>query len=146
MRRIIVLLCLERFRAKWIPVRLKKTRQNKNLEPRSDSIGSERLTSRLCSADLWQLSLLDGGAESLGRIKGSLARCDRPSLRDVFRDWPSEGVLAIDNICCSPPDRDGCAMRARRALELDLRQAVVRSGGSDKAAQRTVRSTGGWSV
>src|SRR6202021_1786853 len=32
---------LERFRAKWIPVRLKKTRQNKNLEPRSDSIGTE---------------------------------------------------------------------------------------------------------
>jgi hypothetical protein len=24
----------ERFRAKWIPVRVKKTRQNKNLEPR----------------------------------------------------------------------------------------------------------------
>jgi hypothetical protein len=38
-----------RFRAKacpaldagWIPVRVKKTRQNKNLEPRSDSIGTE---------------------------------------------------------------------------------------------------------
>src|SRR5580698_7292316 len=29
---------LERFRAKWIPVRVKKTRQNKNLEPGSDSI------------------------------------------------------------------------------------------------------------
>ncbi len=26
----------------WIPVRVKKTRQNKNLEPRSDSIGTER--------------------------------------------------------------------------------------------------------
>jgi AraC-like DNA-binding protein len=30
----------ERFRAKWIPVRVKKTRQVKNLEPRSDSIGT----------------------------------------------------------------------------------------------------------
>jgi hypothetical protein len=29
---------LERFRAKWIPVRVKKTGQNKNLEPRFDSI------------------------------------------------------------------------------------------------------------
>jgi hypothetical protein len=28
----------ERFRAKWIPVRVKKTRQNKRLEPDSDSI------------------------------------------------------------------------------------------------------------
>src|ERR1700722_9280138 len=32
----------ERFRAKWIPVRAKKTRQNKNPEPRSDSIGTEK--------------------------------------------------------------------------------------------------------
>jgi hypothetical protein len=40
---------LKRFRAKacpaldagWIPVRVKKTRQDKNLEPRSDSIGTE---------------------------------------------------------------------------------------------------------
>jgi membrane-associated phospholipid phosphatase len=43
--------CLERFPAKWIPVRVKKTRQTKNLgrkhhaydlEPRSDSIGTEK--------------------------------------------------------------------------------------------------------
>jgi hypothetical protein len=33
---------LERFRAKWITVRVKKTRQNKNSEPRSDSIGTEK--------------------------------------------------------------------------------------------------------
>jgi hypothetical protein len=32
---------LERFRAKWIPVRVKKTRQNKNLEPVFDSIKTE---------------------------------------------------------------------------------------------------------
>jgi hypothetical protein len=30
----------ERFPAKWIPVRLKKTRQNRKLERRSDSIGT----------------------------------------------------------------------------------------------------------
>src|SRR5438128_11855139 len=33
---------LERFQAKWIPVRVKKTRQNKKIEPRSDSIGTEK--------------------------------------------------------------------------------------------------------
>jgi hypothetical protein len=38
--------CLERFRAKWMPVRVKKTRQNKNLEPRSDSIGTEKALDR----------------------------------------------------------------------------------------------------
>jgi hypothetical protein len=33
---------LERFRAKWIPVRVKKTRQIKNLELRFDSIETEK--------------------------------------------------------------------------------------------------------
>jgi hypothetical protein len=34
---------LERFQAKWKPVRVEKTRQIKNLEPRFDSIEVERL-------------------------------------------------------------------------------------------------------
>jgi hypothetical protein len=33
---------LERFRAKWIPVRVKKTRQNKRIEPGSDSIRTDK--------------------------------------------------------------------------------------------------------
>src|SRR5439155_11938199 len=33
---------LERFQAKWVPVRVKKTRPNKKIEPRSDSIGTEK--------------------------------------------------------------------------------------------------------
>jgi hypothetical protein len=33
---------LERFQAKWIPVRVKKTRQNKKIERVHDSIQSER--------------------------------------------------------------------------------------------------------
>ena len=33
---------LERFPAKWTSVRVKKTRQNKKLEPCSDSIGTEK--------------------------------------------------------------------------------------------------------
>jgi hypothetical protein len=33
---------LERFRAKWTPVRVKKTRQIKNLELRFDSIETEK--------------------------------------------------------------------------------------------------------
>jgi ISXO2-like transposase domain len=33
---------LERFRAKWIPVRVKKTRQTKRLEPGSDSIRTDK--------------------------------------------------------------------------------------------------------
>jgi hypothetical protein len=37
---------LERFRAKWVPLRVKKTRQNKKREPRSDSIGTEKALAR----------------------------------------------------------------------------------------------------
>ena len=33
---------LERFQAKWTPVRIKKARQIKNLEPRFDSIEAEK--------------------------------------------------------------------------------------------------------
>jgi hypothetical protein len=36
----------ERFPAKWEPVRVKKTRQIKNLEPRSDSTGTETARGR----------------------------------------------------------------------------------------------------
>jgi hypothetical protein len=35
---IAIFPCLKRFRAKWTPARVKKTRQNKNPEPRFDSI------------------------------------------------------------------------------------------------------------
>jgi hypothetical protein len=37
---------LERFPAKWRPVRVKKTRQNKNPEPRFDSIEAEKALAR----------------------------------------------------------------------------------------------------
>jgi hypothetical protein len=37
---------LERFRAKWKPARVKKTRQIKNLEPRFDSIETEKALGR----------------------------------------------------------------------------------------------------
>jgi hypothetical protein len=33
---------LERFQAKWVPVGVKKTRNDKDLEPRSDAIRSEK--------------------------------------------------------------------------------------------------------
>jgi hypothetical protein len=33
---------LERFRAKWIPVRVKKARQNNKLEPGSDSVRTDK--------------------------------------------------------------------------------------------------------
>jgi len=37
---------LARFQAKWRPVRVKKTRQIKNLEPRFDSIETEKALAR----------------------------------------------------------------------------------------------------
>src|ERR1700744_1986476 len=42
MQPLIISRQLERFRAKWIPVCVKKTRQNKRLEPGSDSIRTDK--------------------------------------------------------------------------------------------------------
>jgi hypothetical protein len=45
---------LERFQAKWKPVRVKKTRQIKNLEPRFDSIEAEKaLAAKSALAAQW---------------------------------------------------------------------------------------------
>jgi hypothetical protein len=47
---------LERFRAKWMPVRVKKTRQNKRLEPGSDSIRTDKALAEILvgrSATRW---------------------------------------------------------------------------------------------
>ena len=41
-RKTLAMVVLERFQAKRRPVRVKKTRQIKNLEPRVDSIETER--------------------------------------------------------------------------------------------------------
>jgi len=40
-----------RFQAKWRPVRVKKTRQIKNLEPRFDSIGTEKALVTMAGAN-----------------------------------------------------------------------------------------------
>src|ERR1700685_3556148 len=64
---ILGALMLERFRAKacpgldpgWIPVRVKKTRQNKNLEPRPDSIGTEKALGRMAWVQIfWHILFL----------------------------------------------------------------------------------------
>jgi hypothetical protein len=63
---------LERFRAKWGPVRVKKTRQNNNLEPRFDSIETDkalgfRYGSGMPSLKAIWVSGSSAGANSLAR-------------------------------------------------------------------------------
>jgi DNA-binding CsgD family transcriptional regulator len=71
---------LERFPAKWTPVRVKKTRQNKNLEPRSDSIGTEEALVRC-------LNEPDG--KFLAGFPVSLARNARAAR------WPMEAFCCL---------------------------------------------------
>src|SRR6202045_3511368 len=52
---------LERFQAKWKPVRVKKTRQIKNLEPRFDSIETEKAPGS-CFERKWRLRAVHGEA------------------------------------------------------------------------------------
>jgi hypothetical protein len=49
------------FRAKWIPVRVKKMRQNNNREPRSDPIGTEEAH----ASSFFFAAFLAGGGSSI---------------------------------------------------------------------------------
>ena len=75
---------LERFRAKWIPVRVKKTRQNKNLEPRSDSIGTEKAL----DGPPLQADPVASGLSARGQNHHDLAALETGVLLDLrdFRD------------------------------------------------------------
>ena len=75
---------LERFPAKWIPVRVKKTRQIKNQSLRSDSIGTEMALARAAYiVRLWR--------ETATAWRGSRAR--HPTLRHA------QGVGHLDKHC-----------------------------------------------
>src|SRR6185295_2624610 len=63
---------IERFPAKWKPVRVKKTRQNKNLEPRSDSIGTEKA-----------LGYLDQDMVRESEVREGELTVDMPPARDA---------------------------------------------------------------
>src|SRR5712671_1958504 len=86
---------LERFPAKWTPVRVKKTRQNKKLEPRSDSIGTEKaLASRPGRGAAFFTLLRRAGTHNAIRAHGprfpDRSVCGfRPGHdpADVFRLW-----------------------------------------------------------
>ena len=65
---------LERFRAKWVPVRVRKTRSNKDMEPRSDSIGTE-MGPGSCSS----IPLKDIRSGGRGRLAGTPAAVVRDS-------------------------------------------------------------------
>src|SRR6266581_2469812 len=93
---------LERFPAKWIPVRVKKTRQNKSSSLRSDSIGTEkalandrgRKAAHVTSlpADACE-SLLQAACSDRARNKthGAFERMPPVSSLDI---WTIQDVLA----------------------------------------------------
>jgi len=55
---------LERFQAKWRPVRAKKTRQIKNLEPRFDSIETEKAL-----VFVWVQTRCEGNRQQVENLK-----------------------------------------------------------------------------
>jgi hypothetical protein len=65
---------LERFPAKWAPVRVKKTRQDKKLEPRSDTIGTEKALRVLLASLIGLAGLAADRAEAGFRSPESLVR------------------------------------------------------------------------
>ena len=72
----------ERFQAKWKPVRVKKTRQTKNLEPRFDSIKAEKALG--WAARIYRHGEVKNGAAALigGHPQSPFMRLDnRPADR-----------------------------------------------------------------
>ena len=53
----------------WIAVRVKKTRQNKKIEPRSDSIGTEKALAALFGFDLLSRHFQGGDLQSARTCK-----------------------------------------------------------------------------
>jgi len=86
---------LERFRAKWTPVRVKKTRQNKRLEPGSDlirtdgALNTDRRNILLTGTALAIASVLAGGTTSVATAEtASLNPQPLPPSPDLARAFP----------------------------------------------------------
>src|SRR5271170_6790971 len=75
---------LERFRAKWTPVRVKKTRQNKRLEPRSDSSRTEKVL--VANGDAGDVGAPQGPARRLGLIAFKAGEAGAEQFAIAFGD------------------------------------------------------------
>src|SRR5439155_5729746 len=102
---------LERFQAKWIPVRVKKTRQNKKIEPRSDSIGTEKALAqsgyrfslatnaeRVCAEIMLQKTVTRGASRPRRDSSGRTRACR-----------PPPATSAHARRACGRRRRPGCA-------------------------------------
>src|SRR4030095_2166376 len=96
----------------WKPVRVRKTRQ-KNLEPRSDSIGAKRLLSRTETASV----------QSPGGCHGYQYSADVPCLRSVFRSLVRYDLGFLVRGAAAGSKRPSCAKPPRLS-------AASRSAGS----------------
>src|ERR1700755_372687 len=90
----------ERFQAKWVPVRVKKTRQNKKLEPRFDSIETGKALDR-STPDNYRTRIIFGVIDHSGRaFRGGhfVARCDRFQYGGMQRGSPPHvlGLPLVD--------------------------------------------------
>jgi hypothetical protein len=100
---------LERFQAKWKPVRVKKTRQIKNLGPRFDSIETQKAlvqaTERVLGHD--PLEILFVALDAISQASVGLHRQQRENCVDVaLLDhiaalWPIDLAMdvVVDMIC-----------------------------------------------
>src|ERR1700730_13200719 len=98
---------LERFQAKWKPVRVKKTRQIKNLEPRFDSIETEKARGPAMTARVLLLLVRRGFfAARLGQ-----------AADDVSRQIPRQNLRLIGLVAAFQPlHQPGAALfRCQRA-------------------------------
>jgi hypothetical protein len=88
---------IERFRAKWTPVRVKKARQNRNPQPGSDSVSAgESLERRtVLKASAAAVGLLGSGASASILTGAEQASADTPSLSSPSLSLPDQILTAV---------------------------------------------------
>jgi hypothetical protein len=116
----------ERFQAKWIAVRVKKTRQNEETEPRSDSIGTEQVLA----------------AETFGPARsGWLANLHVAVRRLSRRREARHGGIRIYRLNVINERRRGDPDLIRDQARIDDRQRICELSHSTHSSIRLLRST-----
>jgi hypothetical protein len=128
---------LERFPAKWAPVRVKKTRQNKKLEPRSDSIGTEKALDVAASRRVASRQTFVGAFPDSGNLHDPPTDLTRKSF-----PLPSDGIHLRPIVADRQPDlfpskrREAPIRTASKSLNVKLLQLLVRSEAGLPTGQR----------
>src|ERR1700722_9959275 len=116
---------LERFRAKWTPVRAKKTRQNKRPEPRSDSIRTEKALIVMIAVVTFFVAMLPCAIAQTAS--------DEPDIRATLKQWMADfNAGRADKVCDIFAPVLRADVRGAGERDFDARCKLVRVALADR--------------